>query len=390
MKMNYWLICGVMVSTSVLAQQVTNAPPAAPIRSSGAAPAAVPAKADASAAKKAPAGAKKAPAKAPAAKKDAGSELRTVPLVPGPAVVDANNVNVRGQAKLASEVVAHLAKGQSVTVIEEITLKKSGPSEPSAWAKIVLPPEVHVYVNSSYIDSAKKTVKPKKLNLRSGPGENYSVLGVMAQGDAVREIATKGAWTEIEAPAHAYAFVAAQYLKQEPSAPAVAVRTPPPTTPPVAVATPPTPPTPAPTPTPLPEAPNIAAPPTTPPSTPPSTPPTTPPVAGVSGAPEPPATEPPAIALPPAPEPVPSGPPPKRVVQREGFVRGTSSIQAPTKFELVSVDTHRTIDYIYTSSPNLDLSRYKGMRIIITGEEGLDERWGNTPVITIQRILVVE
>jgi len=77
-------------------------------------------------------------------------------------------------------------------------------------------------------------------------------------------------------------------------------------------------------------------------------------------------------------------------VQREGFVRGSSSIQAPTRFELVSVDTHRTIDYIYTSSPNLDLNRYKGMRIIITGEEGLDERWGNTPVLTIQRILVVE
>jgi uncharacterized protein YgiM (DUF1202 family) len=387
MKMNYWLICGAMLSTSVLAQQVTSAPPAGPIRSSAAAPAAAPAKAAAPAAKKqAPASAKKAPANAPAAKKAAGSELRTVPLVPGPAVVDANNVNVRGQAKLASEVVTRLTKGQSVTVIEEITLKNSGPSEPSAWAKIVLPPEVHVFVNSAYIDPAKKTVKPKKLNLRSGPGENYSVLGVMAQGDTVREIATKGAWIQIEAPANAYAFVAAQYLKQEASAPPVAVITPPVTTPPVAVATPPTTPTPPPSPTPLPEAPTIAAPPTTPPTTPPATPP----VAASSEAPETPGAEAPVMTPAPAPEPVLTGPPPKRVVQREGWVRGTSSIQAPTKFELVSVDTHRTIDYIYTSSPNLDLSRYKGLRIIITGEEGLDERWGNTPVLTIQKIQVVE
>jgi hypothetical protein len=380
MKMNYWLICGVMLSTCVLAQPVTNAPLAAPMRSSGAA--ATPA-----AKKQAPASAKKEPAKAPAAKKEPGSELKTVPLVPGPAVVDANNVNVRGQAKLTSEVVTRLTKGQSVTVIEEIIHKSSGPSEPSAWAKIVLPPEVHVFVNSSYIDAAKKTVKPKKLNLRSGPGENYSVVGVLAQGDAVREIATKGAWTEIEAPAHAYAFVAAQYLKQEPPAPPVAVRTPPVTTPPVAVASPPTPPTPAPTPTPLPEAPAIAAPPSTPPSTPPTMTVSTPPSAVT---PETPGAEPPVISAPPAPEPIVTGPPTKRIVQREGFVRGTTSIQAPSKFELVSVDTHRTIDWIYTSSPNLDLSRYKGLRIVITGEEGLDERWGNIPVITIQKIQVVE
>jgi hypothetical protein len=83
-------------------------------------------------------------------------------------------------------------------------------------------------------------------------------------------------------------------------------------------------------------------------------------------------------------------PPPKRVVQREGLVRGTTSIQAPTRFALISSDNGRTIDYLYTTSPNLDLRRYKGLRIVVTGEEGLDERWGNTPVITIQKIQVLE
>jgi hypothetical protein len=78
------------------------------------------------------------------------------------------------------------------------------------------------------------------------------------------------------------------------------------------------------------------------------------------------------------------------VVAREGLVRGTTSIQAPTHFELVSPDNHRTVDYLYTTSPNLDLRRYKGLRIIVTGEEGLEERWGNTPVITIEKIQVVE
>ena len=81
---------------------------------------------------------------------------------------------------------------------------------------------------------------------------------------------------------------------------------------------------------------------------------------------------------------------PKRIVEREGIVRGTASIQAPTHFELVSPENGRPINYLYTTSPNLDLRRYKGLHIIVTGEEGLDERWANTPVITIQKIQVVE
>ena len=83
-------------------------------------------------------------------------------------------------------------------------------------------------------------------------------------------------------------------------------------------------------------------------------------------------------------------PPPPRIVQRQGIVRYTTSIQAPTMFELISPDTHRPIDYLYTTSTNLDLNRYKGLHIIVTGEEGLDERWKNTPLITIQRIQVLE
>jgi hypothetical protein len=92
----------------------------------------------------------------------------------------------------------------------------------------------------------------------------------------------------------------------------------------------------------------------------------------------------------PAPEPPADLPPPKRIVQREGLVRGTVSIQAPTPFELVNSDNGKVMNYLYATSTNLDLRRYKGMRIIVIGEEGLDERWGNTPVISIQRLHVLE
>jgi hypothetical protein len=80
----------------------------------------------------------------------------------------------------------------------------------------------------------------------------------------------------------------------------------------------------------------------------------------------------------------------KRIVDREGVVRHTWSIQAPSDYRLVSPDTGENIVYLHTSSTNLDLSRYKGLHIIVTGEEGMDRRWKTTPVLTIRRIQVIE
>lgn len=377
MKKNIWLVSLAMVCGSLPAQQVTNAPPA-PAISTPEAPATPPASTNASvttttvapAKTNAPAAKtekkKSAPKKKTAEKKSstprksAAAELRTVPLVAGQATVIASNVNVRGQAKLKSEVITQVQKGQTVNVLEEVTLKNSGPSEPSAWAKIILPANVHVWVNAGFV-SSNHTVIPRNLSLRGGPGENYSRLGTIKRGDEIKELERKGDWIQIEAPAEACGYIAAQYLKQE-ATPIAAVETPLTNTPvaenpPVAPAAPETV-TNAPAPA-EPAASNTVANVTPPPSAPAETN-------------------------------VVEEPPQPRIVDREGLVRGTFSIQAPTKFELVSPDTGKVINYLYTTSPSLDLRRYKGMRIVVTGEEGLDERWQNTPVITIQKIVVLE
>ena len=46
------------------------------------------------------------------------------PVQPEPAVTKQNHVVVRGQAKIDSEIVTRLGRGQLVTVLEEITHKK--------------------------------------------------------------------------------------------------------------------------------------------------------------------------------------------------------------------------------------------------------------------------
>jgi hypothetical protein len=78
------------------------------------------------------------------------------------------------------------------------------------------------------------------------------------------------------------------------------------------------------------------------------------------------------------------------VVQREGIVKSFTSIQAPSNYKLISPHNKKSINYLYSPSTSLDLSRYVGLRIIVTGEESLDRRWPNMPVLTIKRIYVVE
>src|SRR5688500_10537583 len=131
-----------------------------------------------------------------------------------PAIVTENKVNVRGQPSLVGEVITQLQKGEKVIILEEITLQKPKTNEPPKWARIQMPANTPVWASASFIDPASKAVTVTRLNLRAGPGENYSVVGRLDRGDTVKEIRRVDDWLEIETPAKAYAFVAADLLKK--------------------------------------------------------------------------------------------------------------------------------------------------------------------------------
>lgn len=74
----------------------------------------------------------------------------------------------------------------------------------------------------------------------------------------------------------------------------------------------------------------------------------------------------------------------------EGVVRHVGSLITPTAYELYNPTTDINVNFLYTTTTNLDLSRYVGMKVIVTGEEGLAARWTDIPVLTIQRIQVID
>jgi uncharacterized protein YgiM (DUF1202 family) len=291
-----------------------------------------------------------------------------VTLVAGSATVTSQNLNVRGQAGLKGEVVGHLKGGDIVTVIAQLNLDKHTADEPAQWAKIALPAGTKVWVNSRFVDATNKVVSVKKLNLRAGPGENYSVLGILEKGASISELGAKGDWTQIETPTNAFAFVAAMFLKQE-AVPVVEPTNPTPVTPVVietpVVATPP------PTASTVTEAPAIVP---------------EPPVTTVAET----NTAAPAVVDTNVVVTVTdTNPPPPRVVTHQGYVRPSMSIVAPTSYELYDTESGNAINFLYSTSTNLNLSRYNAFEIMVTGEEGISARWADTPVLTIQKIYVV-
>jgi hypothetical protein len=84
-----------------------------------------------------------------------------------------------------------------------------------------------------------------------------------------------------------------------------------------------------------------------------------------------------------------TNPPPPRIVTHEGVVGPVGSIIAPTPYVLYDLSTRQNINFLYTTSTNLDIGRYNGMLIDVTGQESIAERWKDTPLLTIQRIVVL-
>lgn len=285
------------------------------------------------------------------------------------ATVSGNRVNVRGKASLNSEVITQLSAGDAVVVLEKIPVSGAKAGEPAAWAKIRLPKSTSVFVYAPYIEEGTHKVKVSRLNMRGGPGENYSVLGRIERGAEVREIQTTANWMEIEAPAEAYAFVAMDFVTVSDTAVAESAAEESAVSEPVEVVEVAV----------VEEAPGIVSEPVATEAWPEGEEPVDGSVAEVvetTGA---------ESTVPMVPVMVAESPMLPRVVYREGRVVVSMSIQAPSRWSLMSLETKQTINYLHTEKEGLSLDAFAGKDVFLKGEELLDARW-KTPLLEVEDI----
>ncbi|MGA2556984.1 MAG: SH3 domain-containing protein [Verrucomicrobiota bacterium] len=303
---------------------------------------------------------------------------------PAQATVNQDSLNVRTRPAFAGDILTHVHKGQSVTVLEQITLAKPNLNEPSNWVRIVLPTNTPVWVFAKYIDTNSMTVSNRLLNVRARPDDVHDAVARLEKGAPVKEVRRVPDWIQIEPPTNAYGWVASDFLTMEPptaAPPATVAAVAPAAAAPVAAA---------------PVTPEAVAPPGT--NATPEATNTTP--AAVAAppivAPEPVATAPPAAAAPAptAPAPAAAAAAPEipsvdvkpRLVTREGNVHRTLNVQAPADYELLDLNSGRLIEYLQPDPKDKNFQVYTGKRVSVTGPEWLDRRWPRTPILKVQTI----
>ena len=333
---------------------------------------------------------------------------------PETGTVSADRVNVRARASLIGERVAQLRKGDQVTVLAKVTVAPPRKGEPAAWFKIAMPAAGQTWVHMSFVKEGKVTAK--KLNVRAGGSERFSIIGRLAKGDAVKEKRTAGDWIEIEHPAGAHAYIAAKFIELGQAAveakPAELTETEEPKETPEAK--------------PAAEEVTEAKEPEEAKGEPEESNETTEP----GDLPEPPAPEVVVVDAPESgdaqkppmgnpedaeetkPEPAPAVTdtklpvPPPRIVTREGTIkrRFFRSPKAPSRFELLD-DNGRTINYLYSSDSGplksakgedgepITFNHLMGMlrnrRVVLTGIEAVDPRWPSLPLLDVRTLKTI-
>lgn len=126
--------------------------------------------------------------------------------------VTGDNLRVRGKPAFVGEALTTVDAGTKLDVYEVVTRSNVPEGEPAKWLKVRLPEEVDVWVSGLYIDKATYTVTASELRMRGGPGEEYSVLGMIPNGEKVKVVEIRESWMKIKNPGNATGYVAASYV----------------------------------------------------------------------------------------------------------------------------------------------------------------------------------
>lgn len=131
--------------------------------------------------------------------------------------VTADRVNLRTRAELESEQVGNVNEGDVLTVI----------ARHGDWIEVAPPTNLAFWVHRDFLEGSM--VNTRKLNVRSGPSINHSIVGQLAKGDPVGVRGNFGEWVEIGPPPGASVFVFGELV--EPVLPAGPLPLPPPVEP---------------------------------------------------------------------------------------------------------------------------------------------------------------
>jgi len=128
------------------------------------------------------------------------------------ATIAGDRVNLRARPTLQAEVVGQVNDGDRIVV-------RSFSNE---WVEVAPPAGIEFCVHRDFVKDGR--VQVSKLQVRAGPGINYSKVGMMVKGDAVKVIGEFGEWLKIAPPPGCSLWVTRSMVKLPEPKPVVAAK----------------------------------------------------------------------------------------------------------------------------------------------------------------------
>ncbi len=115
--------------------------------------------------------------------------------------VTGDRVSLRAMPDIDSELLDRALRGEE--------LERLG--ETNGWVAVQAPDSLDFWVSGQYVQNG--VVQPEKLNVRSGPSPNYSVVCVVNKGDSVALRGEFNDWLKIAPPAGSRVWISADYAE---------------------------------------------------------------------------------------------------------------------------------------------------------------------------------
>lgn len=138
--------------------------------------------------------------------------------------VNADNINIRADSTVASEVICSIDKGRQVEVVSELY----------DWYKIRLPKNAPSYIKKNFagvlednpadsIDKFKNMdieggraakVSADRVNIRLSPGESSAILGRAGKDEVITILQEKGDWYKIEPIHNSFGWINKKFVNK--------------------------------------------------------------------------------------------------------------------------------------------------------------------------------
>jgi hypothetical protein len=112
-----------------------------------------------------------------------------------------DRVSLRVNPDLNSELLDRAMRGEELVFL----------GKTNGWVAVQAPASLDFWVAGQYVQNG--TVQPDKLNVRSGPSQNYSVVCVVNKGDSLALRGEFNEWLKIAPPAGSRVWISEEYAE---------------------------------------------------------------------------------------------------------------------------------------------------------------------------------